>query len=223
MLLQTPASRRSDRSPEEVAQLADAYRKAHKAYVLASSLLASWELIGISLDTKEKWGIELKSPNAIPLILFTLVIYFGYKLIIEWQLQHDTAKNRVAELDYRVAHSIAAAAILVCVIQHVADIQIVDLLSQPLYLPEQRLYVRYIFFLAIIVSVAVSVGGIFAWKKFGRLKHIATGFSIVLTLYLVPAFWRADPRKGMAMLAMALGAILSFLRFLPSKTQAASD
>src|SRR5437016_8414800 len=57
---------------KEIPSLSDAYRKAHKSYVLVAGLLASWELIGITLNTKEKWGVELKSPAAVPLILFTL-------------------------------------------------------------------------------------------------------------------------------------------------------
>ena len=36
--------------------VAEAYRKAHKTYVLTSGLLAAWELVGVTLDTKEKWG-----------------------------------------------------------------------------------------------------------------------------------------------------------------------
>jgi hypothetical protein len=81
---------------KEVPQLTEAYRKAHQAYVLASGLLASWELIGITLDTKEKWGIELKSPKAVPLILFTLVLYLGYRLVIEWlQCDAERRRNRV--------------------------------------------------------------------------------------------------------------------------------
>src|SRR5437016_12653472 len=92
---------------KEIPSLSDAYRKAHKSYVLVSGLLASWELIGITLQTKEKWGIELKSPAAVPLILFTLVFYSGYKLIVEWeQCDAERRKHRAAKIDYVVAHLI---------------------------------------------------------------------------------------------------------------------
>jgi hypothetical protein len=59
---------------KQAAQLTGEYRKAQKSYVLASGLLAAWELIGITLDTKEKWGVELKSSAGLPLILFALVL-----------------------------------------------------------------------------------------------------------------------------------------------------
>jgi hypothetical protein len=127
MLSQPTLSPEPTRSLKGIPRLTDAYRKAHKAYVLASGLLTSWELIGITLDTKGKWGLELKSPNAVPLILFTLVLYSGYKMIIEW-LQCEAEENKVAKLDYWIAHSIAFIAILISVIQYLAKIQIINFL-----------------------------------------------------------------------------------------------
>jgi hypothetical protein len=221
MSSQPTSSPESEHSPKNVPQLTDAYRKAHKAYVLASGLLASWELIGITLDTKGKWGIELKSPNAVPLILFTLVIYSGYKMIIEW-LQCDAEGNKVAKLDYLIAHSIAVSAVLISGIQYLAKIQIVDFLSRPFYSPEERVPIEQILFFGIVVSVAVCVGGIRAWKNFGWLKRIITILSIPSGLYVVMALLGAvaGHRKYWATLAaVALGAILALLpRFLVSRT-----
>lgn len=115
----------------EIPQLIDEYRKAHKAYVLASALLASWELIGITLDTKGRWGIELKSPNAVPLILFTPVFYSGYKITIEWlQCDRERRRNWPARVDFIVAHLIALSAIGIAVFQYLARIQIVDWLNR---------------------------------------------------------------------------------------------
>jgi hypothetical protein len=224
MSSQPTRSPESERSPKDVSQLTDAYRKAHKAYVLASALLASWELIGITLDTKDKWGIELKSPNAVPLILFTLVFYSGYKMVIEW-LQCEAEGNKVASLDYWIAHLIALSAILISVVQYLAKIQIVDFLGRPFYRPEQSVPVEQILFLGIAVSVAVGIGGIGAWKNFGWLKRIITILSIPIGLYLVMALLGAvggHRRYWTALAAIALGAILALLlRFLLSRTQAA--
>lgn len=215
MSSQPTSSPEPEQSPKGVPQLTDAYRKAHKAYVLASGLLASWELIGITLDTKGKWGIELKSPNAVPLILFTLVIYSGYKMTIEW-LQCEAKENRVAKLDYLIAHSIAVSAILISVMQYLAKIQIVDFLSGP---------IEQILFFGIVVSVAICVGGIRAWKNFGWLKRIMTILSIPSGVYVVMALLGAVPgqrRYWTALAAVALGSILALLpRFLISRTQAA--
>ncbi len=218
-------------SPEtvskEVPQLTEAYRKAHKAYVLASGLLASWELIGITLDTKDKWGIDLKSPRAVPLILFTLVFYSGYKMIIEWlQCDAERRRNKVAKLDYGIAHSIALAAIGISVVQYLAKIQIVDLLGRPFYTPEQRVSVEQILFLGIVVFVGVSVGGIRAWKNFGWIKRIVTIVSVPLSLYLVLTLLRTVAGYWghlIALAAVALGVVLELLsRVLRSRIGAVS-
>jgi len=111
--------------------LTEAYRKAHKSYVLSSGHLAAWELIGITLETKEKWGIELKSPTAVPLILFTLVIYSGYKMTVEW-LQCDPVSRRhpAARVDFRIAHMIALMAIAISLAQYLWRIQIVEIANR---------------------------------------------------------------------------------------------
>jgi hypothetical protein len=121
----------SDPAPvREIPALTDAYRKAHKSYVLFAGLLASWELIGITINTKEKWGVELKSPAAIPLILFTLVFYSGYKMTIEWlQCDAERRKHFAARTDYWVAHAIAIVAVGISVVQYLWRIRIVDILS----------------------------------------------------------------------------------------------
>jgi hypothetical protein len=99
--------------------------------VVASGLLASWELIGITLQTKEKWGIELKSPAGVPLILFVLVLYSGYKLLIEWtQCDAERRKHLAAKVDYWVAHGIALIAIAISIVQYMTRIQIIDFLNK---------------------------------------------------------------------------------------------
>jgi hypothetical protein len=111
----------------------DSYQKAHKSYVLFSALLASWQIIGITLETKEKWGITLKSPNAIPLVLVALVVYFGYKVTIEWkQCDEQRRLNVAAAVDFRVAHTLAILALVITSVQYLLRIQIFDVLSRQL-------------------------------------------------------------------------------------------
>lgn len=225
MSSQPTLSAEPQRSPKDVPQLTDPYRKVHKLYVLFAGLLASWELIGVTLDTKDRWGIELKSPKAVPLILLTLMLYSGYKTIIEW-LQCGAERNKVARLDYWVAHSIALVAIVISVVQYLTKIQIVDLLSRPFHLPEQRVFLEQILFLGIIISVSVTVGGVRAWRNFGRLKRIIAALSIPFSIYLILAVLGAvegNRRYWMALSATAVGAMLPLLsRFLTSGTHAAN-
>lgn len=117
--------------PKTIPPVTDAYRKAHKAYVLASGLLLSWEVIGIKVDPGPKWGIELLSPRAVPLILFALVFYSAYKITIEWmQCHEERRKNLVATLDYWVAHLIAVSGVGISIYQYSAKSQIVDVVEK---------------------------------------------------------------------------------------------
>src|SRR5215469_16403924 len=162
-------------SSKEVPQPTEAYRKAHKIYVLVSGLLASWELIGVSLETKEKWGIELKSPKAVPLILFTLVFYTGYKMTVEW-LQCDPARrqDKVAKLDFNVAHLIAIGAIGISVIQYLARIQVVDLLNPSSIINAGPL--ELFVYLGLMVGFAPALSGLLRWKELGTNKRLRVVF-----------------------------------------------
>jgi hypothetical protein len=110
--------------------LTNTYQKAHKSYVLASALFASWVLIGFGLNTKDRWGLEIKSPNGIPLILLTMIFYFGYRLTVEWmQCDEERRSMRVAKVDFLIAHGIAVVALSIGVIQYLSHIRIADYVS----------------------------------------------------------------------------------------------
>ena len=195
----------------EVPQVTDAYRKAHKAYVLVSGMLASWELIGITLDTKGKWGIELKSPNAVPLILFTLLFYSGYKMTVEW-LQCDSArrKDRIARLDFWVAHFIALTAIVIPIFQFFARIRIADWLTG--HIPPQPeappIPVNVALFMGVFWGVATGMVVLFAWKRFGLVKRSLLLLSLPVALYCA---WQLVIVEGslktylLVLVAIALG------------------
>jgi hypothetical protein len=107
--------------------LTNAYQKAHKSYVLASALFASWVLIGFGLDTKDRWGLEIKSPNGIPLVLLTMIFYFGYRLTIEWmQCDEERRSMRVAKVDFVTAHVIAGVALSIGLIQYLSHVRVAD-------------------------------------------------------------------------------------------------
>lgn len=195
-----PAPEPEPTPPKEVPQSTDAYRKAHKSYVLAAGLLASWELIGITLDTKEKWGIELKSPKAVPLILFTLVFYSAYKMTIEWlQCDSERRRNKAARLDFWIAHLIALTAVGISVFQYLARIQIVDWLNKhplpPRYPTErpsphefhfllQLFLVAFVAFSTMFFVVLISEGKE-GWKTRGWAKLLLCVLSIPASVYAV--------------------------------------
>lgn len=174
---------------EEIPQPTDAYRKAHKSYVLVSGLLASWELIGVIVDTKGRWGIELKSPKAVPLILFTLVFYSGYKMTVEWlQCVPARRKETIARVDFWVAHFIAFTAILIGVVQFLARIQIVDWLNR--HVPPReppKISIDGLLFVGMFAGIMFSVGAIRLWKGLGWGRRSIVLLPIPLAIYCT---WR---------------------------------
>lgn len=197
--------------PKEIPELTDAYRKAHKSYVLASGLLAAWELIGISLKTGEKWGIELKSPTAVPLILFVLVIYSGYKMTIEWmQCNPDRQKHPAAKWDYRIAHGIAFSAIAISTVQYLLHIQLADFLGR-----HQRA-VEIVLASTVLPSIAVFA---ILSRNSPDIKKIKLGgviigllLSSLFVLYLSDHDYRMVKRVcGFAILFLILAILVRFM------------
>src|SRR5262249_10025403 len=95
-------------APREIPQLTESYRKAKNTYVSMAGLFAAWRFLGLTLDTKAKWGIELRSPAGMPLLLISLLGYWAFSTTMEW-LQCDPARRKIlaARMDFFVAHGIA--------------------------------------------------------------------------------------------------------------------
>jgi hypothetical protein len=98
--------------------LTDHYYKARKQYLLFSGLLLAWTLIGIQfvgerpeeplaikIGVVENVKITLSSPGIVPSIFAILIVYFAYRLSIEWY-QCDTRRRLVgvAKADFIIAH-----------------------------------------------------------------------------------------------------------------------
>ena len=119
-------------SPAELS--APRFHKARKHYALFSGLLIAWELIGIELPEAPfaTVKVSLKSPHAAPVVLLALVVYFGFRLTLEWR-QCAPARREVAapRVDFLAAHALAAAAVVLYTIQQLLDVQVAE---QPRYL-----------------------------------------------------------------------------------------
>ena len=161
-------------SGHKASSLTAEYRKAHKNYVLVAGLLASWELIGINLNTKEKWGIELSSPKAVPLILFTLLVYSAYKVIIEWKQCDGDHLKTAARVDYYVAHSIGASAVTIALIQTILRIRVADVLAGQL-----RDYLAFVFVGAVVA---------FSWPDMAKSRTIWSRVKYYLGIAMFAGF-----------------------------------
>ena len=166
----------------------------------------SWELIGVTLQTKERWGIDLKSPNAVPLILFTLMIYSGYKMTVEWlQCNLERRQNKAARVDYLVTHLIAVLALAISIIQYLARIQIVDVLSQ------HGSSMKMTAFLvgSLILGIIALVIGFHGHTKL-RLIFVTASLILILMIPSAVAFLAGTKRWGILTSSIIVILVLVF-------------
>lgn len=187
-----PVQAKEPEIPKQIPELTDAYRKAHKNYVLVAGLLASWELIGIDPEKLgEKWGVVLKSPSGVPFILFTLLLYCGYKVMVEWaQCDPERRKITPVKVDYRIAHLIAFVAVAIGVVQYLARVRIADVISRHSSQEAKYLGVSLgiLAYCLIMVRDLLKLGRSPSWwfftVFFGAISLLMLGFGIWAGLHM---------------------------------------
>src|SRR4051794_2669078 len=109
------------------------YDKARRSYGFIAGLCLAWELIGIDVGQPlSTYGVTFKSPQALPFVLFALMVYFGFRFTVEWYQADQTRRmKRVSRVDNLVAHSIAVSALLVAAIQGAYRIQLASYFTEP--------------------------------------------------------------------------------------------
>ncbi len=116
-------------SPNHPPELVGPYEKARRAYGAVSALLLAWEFVGIDVQPTpiESLNVTLKSPQATPYVLIAFVLYFAFRLTIEW---HQSAPERrrmpASRVDFWVAHSIGILAIGLYGVQRLLEFQLAD-------------------------------------------------------------------------------------------------
>lgn len=113
----------------EPPEFSQAYHKAHRHYGFFSALLLGWELVGIDVSTAplQNVNIVLKSPQALPWVLIALVIYFGFRYLVEWMQSSEQRRKRfISRLDFFVAHGIAGLAVALYFYQTISKVQLAD-------------------------------------------------------------------------------------------------
>ncbi len=117
--------------------LSSEYHKARKQLMLWAGILFIWEFVGIDLEkAKESGGnagaiiSAIKSPQAVPWVLLILVVYFAFKLRIEWRqcnkLRRDVAE---AKQDCYSAWAFAVVACLLYFGQTISRVQFADVVD----------------------------------------------------------------------------------------------
>ena len=105
--------------------------------MLWSAILFIWEFVCVDLEKAKEAGgnfgtiiSAIKSPQAIPWALLILVIYFLFKVVVEWhQCSRERRGIRASRIDYSSAWVVALSALVLYGGQTLARVQFADLLK----------------------------------------------------------------------------------------------
>ena len=204
------------RRPRDPSALTSEYHKAHKQLLLWSGILFIWELIGVDLDKAKEVGGNvgaavsiLKSPQAVPWALVILVIYFTFKVAVEWNQNHeDRRKNNYARSDYISALSVAGIAVALYFAQTVNHLQVANTPTSggaPWWLS------AFLGF-ALPIALAALVQGLIGEKRVKLWVILSTTWVLTAIVFLVIGSRGTEPHwawgyLGLVLYALAVGAM----------------
>jgi hypothetical protein len=120
-------------SEKSSSHLSEQYYKARKQLALYSGLLFAWEFIGIDVpsDPFPNLSIHIKNPQAVPIVLIVLILYFGFRTMLEWyQSAPDRRKFKASKIDFKLTIRLPSIALITFVIQRLLEIEIFDYISK---------------------------------------------------------------------------------------------
>lgn len=111
---------------KEVPHLSQEYYKARKSYNLFAGLLFLWGLVGIDIiniptptpSNIMNLNFKLKSPDALPYVLIVVLLFYAYRVSIEWyQSDVDRRKLNQSKVDFYISHILAVTSIFIYLLQ----------------------------------------------------------------------------------------------------------
>ena len=114
--------RKKEANPSDFPEMSKEYYSAHRNLALFSALLLAWELVGVEL--KDLPYASFKSPEAPPYVLCVLIIYFWYRMAMEYGQCHQERRNhRLAKVDYFLTQGIASISLGLLIYQRLTKSQ----------------------------------------------------------------------------------------------------
>ena len=123
-----PPPSQSDSEPD-VPHLTESWHNARKSYGLFAGLLIAWALIGLEVTEAplDNVNVKLLTPDAIPLVLVVMVLYFAGRASIEWHQCDQRRRVMLASrMDCYLAHGVAGSALAVYFGQRLSGVQLAD-------------------------------------------------------------------------------------------------
>ena len=142
----------------DIPHLSPEYYKARKNYNLFVGLLFIWEFVGVELSNMpiQNINIKLKSPDAAPYVLLTLLIFYSYRVTIEWhQSNFDRRTYLQSKVDYFISHFLAFSSVIIFLIQSKTGKQIFEII----FIKEtfQSINLDFLVILGVFMVVLVSI------------------------------------------------------------------
>lgn len=118
---------KDESSPQNEITLSGHFYKSRKQLMFFSALLFMWTLVGMDIPNEPFPNVDvtITNPQAFPIILIVLIVYFGYRSLIEWLISIPAnmdknsvlLKNKVIKLDFYISIAIPIAAVTTFIIQ----------------------------------------------------------------------------------------------------------
>lgn len=113
-----------------VPSMSPEYHRARRFFVLFSAILFFWEFVGIQVGKKGKifdFEIDVLNPEVIPAVIVGLVVYFAFRITIEWkQSPRQRVAKRITKIDILTSYGIAFSALLLFTIQQFYDFRLAE-------------------------------------------------------------------------------------------------
>ncbi len=151
--------------------LSDQYHNARNRYAFLSALLLSWNFLGVQIDIKSLFSnisVSLPTPDKVPILLTGLVLYFAYRICIEWNQCDGTRRSYMSsQVDFAITHLIGFASILTYGLQ-----QTIPQLGQMIV--DRAPTLSILSAIAIILASGLTLRHFFSTALFNRAKIIST-------------------------------------------------
>ncbi len=105
------------------------YYRTRRSLVIFSGLLLAYELIGFEIGEKPitSFDVSVKSPNAVPIILIAVMIYYWIRYYIEWKQSDEKRRElSISQFDFLIHNVIPSISTLILLAQYLTGTQLVS-------------------------------------------------------------------------------------------------